>query len=59
MLTPDDEKDCDESDRLEIVTGRVPAEDNVTLSVLACPWATVPKSTDDALITRVGVAAPN
>lgn len=43
----------------EIVTGRVPTDDKVTVCVAVCPGATLPKSTDEELAVRLGVAAPS
>ena len=59
MLTPDEENDEDEMERLEIVTGRVPTDERVKVCVAVCPWATLPKSTDWELTARLVVAAPN
>jgi len=59
VLTPDDENDDEEMDRLEIVTGRAPTDDKVTAWLTVCPCTTLPRLTDEEPTARVGVAAPN
>lgn len=59
VLTPDEENEPEEIERLEIVTGRAPTEDKMTVCVAVCPDATLPKSTDEELAVILGVAAPS